>query len=169
MSFPLTAHSWRMAHADSHVIAPRPSPSSNAAAVAMAKPPIRTAAPRIKLAGTRVAMLGRPHTGRRGYASAWARAAAAFRRGNPWCLGCRAVGISTTTTVVDHVRPPMGDLDMFWNTANWQPLCSRCHESTKKRLEHMFMRGEISVADLWLNSPRAIGMTRAGVADPAKG
>jgi 5-methylcytosine-specific restriction protein A len=127
----------------------------------MTKPRITMAKPRIATVGPRVKPLGRPNPQARGYDTNWHRAARAFKRSHPWCLGCSAVGMRTPTTVVDHVRPPMGDLQVFWNMAMWQPCCDRCHESTKKKLEHAWRRGEISVAELWLNSPRAIGMTRS--------
>ncbi|MDU9415206.1 hypothetical protein [Pseudomonas sp. zfem005] len=52
-------------------------------------------------------------------------------------------------TVVDHKVAPRlgaakqsGDPDqiaqswkLFWDRANWQPLCKPCHDSTKQRLE----------------------------------
>lgn len=30
-------------------------------------------------------------------------------------------------TVVDHVVPHRGDLTIFWDRSNWQPMCWRCH------------------------------------------
>jgi 5-methylcytosine-specific restriction enzyme A len=126
------------------------------------KPPrIRMAGPRIKPATTRVAPLQRGGARERGYDSAWAKASAAFKRANPLCLGCRAVGISSIATMVDHVIP-VACGGAFWNQSMWQPLCSHCHESVKKRLDALYVRSEITAADLWMNSPRAIAMTRGG-------
>lgn len=31
-------------------------------------------------------------------------------------------------TVVDHITPHKGDKALFWQRANWQPLCKRCHD-----------------------------------------
>ena len=31
-------------------------------------------------------------------------------------------------TVVDHIIPHKGDMDIFWDEDNWQPLCKRCHD-----------------------------------------
>jgi 5-methylcytosine-specific restriction protein A len=30
--------------------------------------------------------------------------------------------------VVDHIVPHKGEKVAFWNRANWQPLCKRCHD-----------------------------------------
>ena len=30
--------------------------------------------------------------------------------------------------VVDHIIPHRGDEKMFWDEANWQALCKRCHD-----------------------------------------
>ncbi|WP_327787027.1 hypothetical protein [Agrobacterium rubi] len=31
--------------------------------------------------------------------------------------------------------PHRGDKRLFWTRANWQPLCTPCHSSTKQRQE----------------------------------
>jgi 5-methylcytosine-specific restriction endonuclease McrA len=48
---------------------------------------------------------------------------------------CEAAGLTVAATVVDHITPHKGDAALFWDPANWQPLCKRCHDSTKQRLE----------------------------------
>jgi hypothetical protein len=75
---------------------------------------LRTVAPRIKVAGTRVTPLRRGGSRDRGYVSEWTRASAAFRQVNPWCLGCSSVGVTTQATMVDHVRPVMAG-GVFWD------------------------------------------------------
>ncbi|WP_085981300.1 MULTISPECIES: HNH endonuclease signature motif containing protein [unclassified Paenibacillus] len=30
-------------------------------------------------------------------------------------------------TVVDHITPHKGDMGLFWDQGNWQPLCATCH------------------------------------------
>lgn len=42
----------------------------------------------------------------------------------------------TVATVVDHIVPHKGDQTLFWNEANWQPLCKLCHDSLKQKQEH---------------------------------
>lgn len=37
-------------------------------------------------------------------------------------------------TQVDHVTPHKGNPELFWDEANWQSLCHRCH-SRKTRAE----------------------------------
>lgn len=65
------------------------------------------------------------------------------------------------TEVTDHVEPHKGDRDRFWDRAMWQPACSWHHDVIKQKLEAMFARGEIVVADLWLDSPVAVRLTLA--------
>jgi 5-methylcytosine-specific restriction enzyme A len=64
----------------------------------------------------------------RGYGARWQRASKAFLQAGPLCLGCRAKGVITAATVVDHMRPHRGDPSLFWNQDNWQPLCKKCHD-----------------------------------------
>ena len=30
--------------------------------------------------------------------------------------------------MVDHITPHKGDKALFWQRANWQPLCKQCHD-----------------------------------------
>ena len=71
----------------------------------------------------------------RGYGSAWQKARAAFLRGNPLCAFCRREGRLTAASVVDHVIPHKGDMDLFWDSGNWQSLCKPHHDRDKKLIE----------------------------------
>lgn len=73
---------------------------------------------------------------RRGYDRRWRKAAKAFLASNPLCIYCRRSGRTTAATVVDHVRPHRGDMKLFWDPGNWQPLCAPCHSAAKQREEH---------------------------------
>lgn len=42
---------------------------------------------------------------------------------NPLCVNCGDAG-----TILDHIRPHEGNLDLFWSQANWQTLCKPCHD-----------------------------------------
>ena len=64
----------------------------------------------------------------RGYGSKWRTARRAFLRSNPLCVDCHKRGIPKVATVVDHIIPHKGDPGSFWDRANWQPLCKRCHD-----------------------------------------
>ena len=37
--------------------------------------------------------------------------------------------------VVDHITPHRGDQRLFWDRANWQPLCHDHHDIVKQRQE----------------------------------
>lgn len=39
-------------------------------------------------------------------------------------------------TVVDHIKRHGGDQVLFWDKANWQPLCKPHHDSTKQMQDH---------------------------------
>ena len=44
---------------------------------------------------------------------------------NPLCVKCDR---PTAATVVDHIVPHKGDLELMWNSANWQALCKWHHD-----------------------------------------
>ena len=37
--------------------------------------------------------------------------------------------------LVDHIKPHKGDLNLFWDQDNWQPLCKSCHDRDKQSEE----------------------------------
>jgi 5-methylcytosine-specific restriction enzyme A len=77
--------------------------------------------------------LQRPSATRRGYGPRWRRARQAFLARHPLCVMCAAAGRLESATVVDHIVPHRGDTRLFWNKANWQSLCGRCHASKTAR------------------------------------
>ncbi|HOO52034.1 MAG TPA: HNH endonuclease signature motif containing protein [Alphaproteobacteria bacterium] len=64
----------------------------------------------------------------RGYDSRWRKARALFLRRHPLCAECKHQGKLTPATVVDHIIPHRGDMTLFWDESNWQPLCKDCHD-----------------------------------------
>ena len=64
----------------------------------------------------------------RGYDGRWAKARAAFLSDNSLCIHCSKTGRVTAATVVDHIIPHKGDMELFWNRDNWQSLCKTCHD-----------------------------------------
>lgn len=76
----------------------------------------------------------------RGYSNRWLRASALYRKLNPLCVACLARGIPTPATCVDHLVPHRGNSQLFWDEANWQSLCDRCH-SAKTMAEVRGRRG----------------------------
>jgi 5-methylcytosine-specific restriction protein A len=75
---------------------------------------------------------GRGTAHQRGYDARWRRARAAYLAAHPLCAECSRQGRVTPARVVDHVVPHRGDQALFWDEANWQPLCDHtspfdCH------------------------------------------
>lgn len=77
----------------------------------------------------------RPSARQRGYTTRWDRARRVYLAAHPLCRMCEQDGRTTPATVVDHVVPHRGDARLFWDSANWQPLCAHHHNSVKQRQE----------------------------------
>lgn len=72
----------------------------------------------------------RPSASDRGYDSRWQKARLAYLAKHPDCVMC-----GKPATVVDHIEPHRGDQRLFWDSKNWQSLCTPDHNSTKQSLE----------------------------------
>lgn len=70
----------------------------------------------------RSAERNRGNANHRGYNRKWRRAAAAWLAAKPLC------GCGRMATVVDHIVPHRGDMDLFWDSDNWQTMCKGCHD-----------------------------------------
>jgi 5-methylcytosine-specific restriction enzyme A len=71
---------------------------------------------------------GRGHASARGYGRRWQSARLLWLRSEPFCAQCRKTGALVAATVVDHIRPHKGDMDVFWDQSNWQSMCKHCHD-----------------------------------------
>ena len=71
----------------------------------------------------------------RGYNYRWQKARERFLKDRPLCCYCEREGRVEAATVVDHIIPHKGNQALFWDESNWQPLCKRCHDSTKAKEE----------------------------------
>lgn len=69
------------------------------------------------------------------YDRRWRKARAQFLRERPLCVEHERRGELVQAEVVDHITPHRGDRRLFWDRANWQPLCKQCHDSHKQRAE----------------------------------
>lgn len=76
----------------------------------------------------------------RGYNRRWQKARATYLARNPLCVHCRDEHRTVSATVVDHIVPHKGDQQLFWNTANWQPLCKSHHDRKTAREDGGFGR-----------------------------
>lgn len=54
--------------------------------------------------------------------SEWRTKSKAFLRKYPACCIC-----GKPSKITDHITPHCGNLDLFWDEDNWQPLCWSCH------------------------------------------
>jgi 5-methylcytosine-specific restriction enzyme A len=95
-----------------------------------------------------------------GYTSRWDRVARAYRRANPLCVGCEAIGRVTLAQLVDHVIPHRGNVALMWEPSNLQSLCKWHHDVVKQRLEQQHAHGQINDDDLRMNSACAIALTK---------
>ena len=66
------------------------------------------------------------------YGHRWRQHRLRFLKTHPLCRYCSGRGRIEPATVVDHIIPHKGDLELFWDQANHQPLCKTCHDSAKK-------------------------------------
>ena len=69
----------------------------------------------------------------RGYDAAWQRASKAYLRAHPiakdiYCYHESELGGPQPAEVVDHIVPHRGDVKLFWDSANWQPLTKADHD-----------------------------------------
>lgn len=67
----------------------------------------------------------RPSARKRGYDSKWSRESKAFLAlpGNQLC----ACGCGQVADMVDHRIAHKGDMRLFWDRTNWQPMNRRCN------------------------------------------
>lgn len=72
----------------------------------------------------------RPSAAARLYDAKWRKARAEFIKLNPICC---VPGCAKPTSHVDHRKPHRGDLALFWERSNWQPMCGPHHSAKTAR------------------------------------
>jgi 5-methylcytosine-specific restriction protein A len=72
---------------------------------------------------------------KRGYGYAWQKFRDRWLKEHPLCAYCLRTNRTTTATLVDHIIPHRGDMELFWRDGNHQSLCDSCHSSIKQREE----------------------------------
>lgn len=77
----------------------------------------------------------RESSSKRGYGYRWQKARESYLKKHPLCVDCSRRGYVVAADVVDHIVPHRGDMKLFWDSDNWQSLCTNCHSSFKQRLE----------------------------------
>ena len=66
--------------------------------------------------------------GKRGYTRQWQKISRQYLQAHPLCAECMRQGRYKKANVVDHITPHRGDPRLFWDEANWQPMCKPCHD-----------------------------------------
>jgi len=65
----------------------------------------------------------------------WQRLRAIQLRMHPLCAMCAESDFVIPATVVDHIMPPRGSEQLFWDSKNLQSLCLSHHNSSKQQIE----------------------------------
>lgn len=52
----------------------------------------------------------------------WRKESKEFLAGHPFCYVC-----GKPSKIVDHIQPHRGNLELFYDQTNWQPMCWSCH------------------------------------------
>ena len=63
----------------------------------------------------------------------WREARKVFLAANPICC---APGCTTAARIVDHRVPHRGDMHLFWDQSNWQPMCDHHHQVKRGKERH---------------------------------
>ncbi|MDN4141580.1 HNH endonuclease signature motif containing protein [Bacillus velezensis] len=69
----------------------------------------------------------RESAAKRGYNSKWRQSRAGYLPKHPLCAACLMQGRRTSDTVVDHIVPHKGGMNLFWDSSKWLPLYASCH------------------------------------------
>jgi len=85
----------------------------------------------------RVRNRSRPSANQRGYSNQWRIASKAYLAmpENRYCAVCGKLA-----QAVDHIKPHKGNHALFWDKANWRPICISCNSRKAVREEGGFGR-----------------------------
>lgn len=67
----------------------------------------------------------------------WRKTRKAFLKKYPVCFIC-----GKPATIADHIIPHRGDLSLFYNEGNLQPLCQSCHSRKTMAENNNFNKGK---------------------------
>lgn len=62
----------------------------------------------------------------------WEKLSKDFLTTHPFCVACYKKGILTKATETDHIIPHKGNIKLFYDVKNLQPLCKSCHSKKTK-------------------------------------
>lgn len=67
----------------------------------------------------------------RGYGYRWQKVSKGYLKSHPLCVCDKCQGGKfriRAAEVVDHIIPHGGDMKLFWDPDNWQPMAKECHD-----------------------------------------
>lgn len=67
--------------------------------------------------------------------AAWLRMRKLKLSEQPLCARCNQLGVTTQATVVNHIKPHKGDVNLFHDYSNIEGVCAPCHDGVIKREE----------------------------------
>jgi len=70
----------------------------------------------------------RPSAAKRGYGARWRKIRHNHLAKEPLCRECGKHNIIKLATVVDHIIPHKGNMQLFYEPANLQSLCKKHHD-----------------------------------------
>ena len=85
-------------------------------------------------------LIERPNCSQRGYTHKWHLYRNHYLTQHPLCRICQAEGRVTAANVVDHIIPHKGDMRLFWEPTNHQPLCTFHHNQKTAKEDGGFGR-----------------------------
>lgn len=76
------------------------------------------------------------------YGSRWRKYRAHYLMTHPLCVcaDCKQSEIPLPADVVDHIVPHKGDINLFWDISNHQPMAKRCHDKKTAKEDGGFGR-----------------------------
>lgn len=90
----------------------------------------------------------------RGYDSTWVKRTEIYRKSHPFCAECHHFGRVELCDVIDHKIPVRDRPDLRLDPQNWWPLCHRCHNGIKAKMERAARRMEmIDLLPIWCDDP----------------
>lgn len=71
------------------------------------------------------------------HSARWRKESHEFLSKYPFCFIC-----GSPSTITDHIIPHRGDVTLFWDKSNWQPMCQRCHSRKTFKENNNFNKGD---------------------------
>lgn len=87
------------------------------------------------------------------YGARWQRARLLHLAEFPLCCFCERDGVTQAASIVDHVVPHGGNVELFWDPSNWQSLCQPHHDGEKRAAERGTIVRSGADADGWPKDP----------------